>query len=216
MLRRAGSAWRSVGERLRFRWPCPVPTASSRRGPSICRAARRWRRGGSPLRPRLCPEERVRPTREHDVGRRQIGVASQSFSTVLEVARVEAPPCLANVVAISDFRRCGPRCRGQASARGQRCRRQKWRIPNIEIEKRQRPAAAAVGSQGWWRKPSPRPAVSQNYHHDGGRLFSSSWRILEPYGGAGFKRRRPSTVSSRPPSRTPCRSRTYRKWNRHS
>jgi hypothetical protein len=30
----------------------------------------------------------------------------------------------------------------------------------------------------------PLPAGLQNSHQNGGRLFSSSWRILEPYGRA--------------------------------
>ena len=42
----------------------------------------------------------------------------------------------------------------------------------------------SVGSRSAWRIAMPLAAALQNSHQDGGRVFSSSWRILEPYGSA--------------------------------
>jgi hypothetical protein len=54
-------------------------------------------------------------------------------------------------------------------------------------------AAAAepdVGSQLRWRIAIHLHATLQNSHQNGGRVFSSSWRIREPYGRAGKTARR--------------------------
>jgi hypothetical protein len=47
-----------------------------------------------------------------------------------------------------------------------------------------------VGSQLRWRIAIHLHATLQNSHQNGGRVFSSSWRIREPYGRAGRNRER--------------------------
>src|SRR6188472_2890733 len=48
------------------------------------------------------------------------------------------------------------------------------------------PAIPNENPQQRLRTPMRLPVGFQNSHRDGGRLFSSSWRILEPDGSAGL------------------------------